>query len=131
MEWTRMKPILIIENSPHFRRALREALDTHIPGASIVEASDGEEAWQRIKEAAPRMVFVDIRLPGINGLKLTKEIKKRHPQIIVAMLTSYDLPEYRSAAFNYGADHFVLKDALTAKDIVVLADEMLSRGLRD
>jgi len=54
---------------------------------------------------------VDIRLPGENGLQLTRKVKQRFPQVCVIIVTSYDLPEYREAASHYGADHFVTKGA--------------------
>jgi len=52
---------------------------------------------------------MDIRLPGENGLELTKKIKKNYPDITVVIVTSYDLPEYREAARESMADYFVPK----------------------
>jgi DNA-binding NarL/FixJ family response regulator len=54
---------------------------------------------------------MDLRLPGENGLELTKKIKAQYPGIIIVILTNYDLPEYREAAYQCGADHFVSKDS--------------------
>ncbi|MGZ3539371.1 MAG: response regulator, partial [Thermodesulfobacteriota bacterium] len=56
-----------------------------------------------------KIVFMDIRLPGENGLELTKKIKQNYPDIIIVILTSYDLPEYRQAALKRLADCFVPK----------------------
>ena len=50
---------------------------------------------------------MDIRLPGENGLELTKRIKMNYPDIIMVILTNYDLPEYREAARESMADYFV------------------------
>ena len=55
---------------------------------------------------------MDIRIPGESGLALTGKIKAAHPDIIVVVNTSYDLPEYRSAAYEMGADHFISKHAM-------------------
>jgi len=52
---------------------------------------------------------MDIRLPGENGLELTKRIKMNYPDIIMVILTSYALPEYRQAARESMADYFVPK----------------------
>jgi DNA-binding NarL/FixJ family response regulator len=52
---------------------------------------------------------MDIRLPGENGLELTKKIKRNNPGIITVILTSYDLLEYRQAARESMADYFVPK----------------------
>jgi len=56
---------------------------------------------------------VDIKLPGVNGLELTKKIKAAHPSITIFILTNYDIPEYREAAFQYGADRVVLSRIIT------------------
>jgi len=54
---------------------------------------------------------MDLRLPGENGLELTKKIKAQYPDIIVVIVTNYDVPEYRKAAFESRADHFISKDS--------------------
>jgi DNA-binding NarL/FixJ family response regulator len=124
-----MKSILIVENNPHFRRALKETIDMHLPGALVTEASNGEEAWRKVNEEAPGMVFVEVRLPGMSGLRLTREIKRYLPRTVVAMLASYDFPEYRNAAFGCGADHYLPIDTLTAADIAALARSTLSESI--
>jgi DNA-binding NarL/FixJ family response regulator len=50
-------------------------------------------------------------LPGVNGLPLTQRVKKDFPDINIAILTDYDLPEYRQAAVQYGADRFYVKNS--------------------
>ena len=79
------------------------------PGLEIEEASNGEEALQKLENTYPDLVFMDIRLPGKNGLELTKIIKKAKADVEVVILTSYDIPEYRTAAFSSGASHFFTK----------------------
>jgi len=49
---------------------------------------------------------MDIKLPGESGLELTTKIKTNHPDIIIIILTGYDLPEYREASVRYKADFF-------------------------
>ncbi len=68
----------------------------------------------------PQLIFMDIRLPGENGLSLTKKIKARYPAMQVIVLTSYDNPEYRDAALQSGASHFVSKDSLNFEEIATL-----------
>jgi DNA-binding NarL/FixJ family response regulator len=72
----------------------------------------------------PSLVFMDIRLPGENGLKLTQKVKNRYPSTIVIILTGYDLPEYREASSQY-ADYFFSKDASTAENIFTLVESIL------
>jgi len=72
---------------------------------------------EKIIRLPPHLIFMDICLPGLNGLQLTQKIKKDFPNIKIAMLTAYDLPEYRQAASQYGADRFFVKDSLDWKEM--------------
>ena len=106
-----MKRILIVEDNTFFLQFFRETLRSRFPSMEISEARNGEEAMQKIKALRPEVVFMDVRLPGENGLELTKRIKAQYPDIIVVIITNYDLPEYREAAFESRADHFISKDS--------------------
>ena len=89
----------------------------------IEEEPDGSELFLKLDAFHPNIVFMDIRLPGENGLELTKKIKMNYPGIIVVILTNYDLPEYRQAAFESKADHFVMKDSPT-RDFLALVETL-------
>ncbi len=91
---------LIVEDNDVFRKMLKEILLTRFPEISLVEARDGSELFSRIAAFRPKIVFMDISLPGECGLELTRKIKIDYPNIIVILLTSYDLPEYRQAAIR-------------------------------
>lgn len=108
---------LIVENSVTFRKTFSEALGKRFPKMVIEEAENGEEAMRKILSFHPQLVFMDIRLPGENGLRLTGKIKSHMPEAVVIILTDYDLEEYRSAAFLNGADDFIAKGALNLSDI--------------
>ena len=109
---TNMKRILIVEDNAFFLQFLRETLRSRFPSLEISEAADGEQAMQKIKAFQPEAIFMDLRLPGENGLQLTKKIKAQYPDIIVVIVTNYDLPEYRKAAYESGVNHFISKDSL-------------------
>ncbi len=104
--------ILIVEDNGLFRQTLRESLQMSFPGVVIDEVKNGVEALQRVKAFFPDLILMDIRLPGESGLGLTRKIKTVYPDIIIFILTSYDTPECREAAFRYGADHFIAKESL-------------------
>jgi len=108
---TNMKRILIVEDNAFFLRFFKETLHSRFPSLEISEAADGEEAMQKINAVQPEAIFMDVRLPGESGLELTKKIKAQYPDIIVVVITNYDLPEYRKAAYDSKADHFVSKDS--------------------
>jgi DNA-binding NarL/FixJ family response regulator len=92
----------------------------------IVEAIDGNEALQKIETPPPDLIFIDIKLPGESGLELTKKIKALYPDVNIIILTSYDLPEYRDAAYRNKANYFLSKGSSTKADILALVDSILS-----
>jgi DNA-binding NarL/FixJ family response regulator len=120
-----MPTTLIIEDSTFFRQLLKETLRSRFPSMAIVEAMDAADAWQKFETHKPDLIFMDIKLPGENGLSLTKKIKARFPEVVIIVLTSYDLPEYREAASNIGADHFLSKGSTTKENILSLVESIL------
>ncbi len=106
-----MARALIVEDSPIYRGLLKEQFQEHFPSLAVDEAGSAEEGLQKINEPSPPdFMFIDIRLPGLNGLQLTQKVKTEFPGIRIAILTGYDLPEYERAARQYGADRFFVKD---------------------
>jgi len=93
---------------------------------AIDQAVDGTEAMQKIKTFLPDLVFMDIRLPGESGLELTGRIKASHPEIAIIILTAYDLPEYREAAYDGGTDAFIPKRSLKLADIAAFIESSFS-----
>ena len=112
-----MLRVLIIEDNRIFREAFKTVLQDRLPSLVIEEAGNGEEAVQRINEAPPDLMFVDMRLGGMTGLALAQKIKNDFPHTRIAMLTGYDFPEYRRTARQYGVDRYFLKDSLDWKEI--------------
>ena len=126
-----MSSILIIENNDFFRRSFKEILKMYIPSLAINESVDGSDILDRIKQTSPDLIFMDIRLPGKNGLELTREIKQTHPDMVISIFTSYDLPEYRTTAEKYGADHFLLKDTMTGAEIAAMVKSTILKKSGD
>jgi len=122
-----MLRVLIVEDNRIFREAFKKGLLDYFPSMVIEEAPNGEEALQKIKEGLPGLIFMDVRLPGINGLQLTQKVKKDFPDITIAILTDYDLPEYRQAAVQYGADRFYVKNSLKWDELEALVQSISPR----
>ena len=104
--------ILIVDNDDSFRQILKKTLRVSLPTIAIDEAAGGIEALQKVDIFLPDLIFMDVQLPGENGLNLTKKIKATHPNITILILSSYDKPEYREAASRFGADPFLVKTSL-------------------
>ena len=112
-----MLRVLIVEDNRIFREAFKKRLGDHFPSIVVEEVGSGDEALQKINAASTNLIFMDIRLPGANGLHLTKEIKRNFPDIGIAILTDYDLPEYREAARQFGADRFFVKSSFNWDEV--------------
>ena len=117
---------LIVEDSVFYRQLLKEALHSRFPSMDILEATEGKEALQQIETHPPNLVLMDIKLPGESGLDLTQKIKKQHPDIIIIILTAYDIPEYREAAYQYKANYFLAKGSASKENILTLVESILS-----
>ena len=116
---------MLVEDSSSFRQLLKNSLQDLFPSMEIIEAADGVEAFQRIDADPPNLIFMDVGLPGENGLELTRRIKADNPNVTIIILTSYNSPEYREAAIRCKADHFFSKDALRTEEIFTLVKSIL------
>jgi DNA-binding NarL/FixJ family response regulator len=119
---------LIVEDSTVFRQALKQMLWARFPGMNIEEAANGSEALEKISFFDPDIVFMDLRLPGENGIEITRKIRRTHWFGKIIVLTSHELPEYMDAAFASGADHFLIKGAATGEHIASLIESILAEG---
>ena len=77
-------------------------------------ASDGFEALQLTESCSPDVVLMDIRMPNMNGVIATQEIKRRRPDVKVLILTTFDDSDYILNAINKGASGYLLKDTSSA-----------------
>jgi len=111
---------MIIEDSIIFRELVRDSLLSQFPSMEIVEVGSGEEALERLRTYPPDLLFMDIHLPGKNGLEVTKMVRADRQDMTIIILTSYDLPEYREAAITYGANGFIGKDLMQSEKLSTL-----------
>ena len=77
-------------------------------------AQDGFQALRLLEETSPDVVLMDIRMPNMNGVIATQEIKRRHAEAKVVILTTFDDSDYILNAINNGASGYLLKDTSAA-----------------
>ena len=116
---------MLVEDNFSFRQLIKVNLQDQFPSMDIIEAADGVGAFQKIDGRRPNLIFMDISLPGENGLELTRKIKTDYPDVVVIILTSHDSPEYREAAIRCKANYFFSKEALTNGGIFPLVKSIL------
>jgi len=77
----------------------------------VGKAADGREALALVAEQAPDVVLMDVRMPGMNGVAATREIRARYPHTRVIVLTTFDDDEYVFESLRVGASGYLLKNA--------------------
>lgn len=110
---------LLVEDDPLFRGVVAKIIREHFPDLQVVEAGDSDAALQQVARYSPQVAFVDIRIPGKNGILLTRDIKSSNCRVRVAMLSAYDSPEYREAALREGADCYICKGSDDAHALIL------------
>ena len=99
--------VLVADDQHRARQSLRALLSTWPPAGSILEADTGREALRVVEEFRPGLVLMDARMPDLDGLQATLQLKIKWPQIKVVVLSMYG--EYEAEALAVGADAFVGK----------------------
>ena len=103
--------IVLADDHALVRAGVRSLLAS-IPGVEVVaEASDGHEALALVEKWRPRLVLMDIAMPGLNGLEATARLSKSHPETAVIILSMHAAEEYALQAMRAGAAGYLLKDA--------------------
>jgi DNA-binding NarL/FixJ family response regulator len=121
-----MFKILLVDPNVPFRQSLKKVLVNRFPSVEIQEAADGNEGLQKVEDFYPHLIFLEIHLPAETGLELAGRIKADHPDIIIVILTSYNVLEYKIAAEKLGVEHIVPKDDWTGEDMIALVRSILS-----
>jgi CheY-like chemotaxis protein len=109
--------VLIVEDNASVRRLIRRAVQQ--VATQIWECGDGAEALAVYSEQLPNVVLMDIRMPTMDGLTATRQIRKFDPAARVIIVTDCDDEETRAAASEAGASGYVLKQDLTILEALI------------
>jgi len=100
--------ILVVDDHQVVREGLGRLLGEEEGIELVGQGSNSEEALLQVEMFAPDIILMDIKMPGVDGIELTRQIKQKYPKCNVIMLTLYD--EYINQAIEAGARGYLLKD---------------------
>ncbi len=103
--------ILLADDHPVFRAALLSLLCTRDGLQVVGEASDGQEAVERVRELAPEVVLMDVSMPRMDGIEATRRIKAEWPGVRVIALSMFEEGEVVERMRAAGAEAFLSKTA--------------------
>jgi NarL family two-component system response regulator YdfI len=118
--------VLVVDDHMVVREGLRTILETAGDLEQVGEAADGAEAVRLVAELSPDVVLMDLRMPGVDGIEAIRQIKARHPEIEVVILTTYNDDAYIVRGLRAGARGYLLKDS--GRDVLFESIRAAARG---
>ena len=103
--------IVLADDHQIVRQGLRRLLEAEAGFAVVGEASDGLEVADLVERLRPNVLVLDLMMPGLSGLDVTRQVVRRSPRTRVAILSMYSSVAYVAEALRNGAMAYVLKDA--------------------
>lgn len=118
-----MYNVFLVEDEILMRDGIRELIAWNEYGFTFAgEASDGELAWPQIQKLKPDIVITDIKMPFMDGLALSRLIKKEFPQTTIIILSGYDDFVYAKEAISIGVSQYLLKPLSKDQLVEVLCE---------
>jgi len=115
--------LLIVEDNPGVRKVIRNIVARVAP--EICECADGAGAMDFFRLERPDFVLMDVQMQGVDGITATRQITVADPTARVIIVTDYDQPDLREAAYQAGACGYVLKENLL--ELVSLLKELAEK----
>jgi DNA-binding NarL/FixJ family response regulator len=103
--------VVVVDDHALHRDGTRQILDAHPDLEVVGDARSGEVALAMVNQLRPDVVLMDIRLPGMNGIEVTRRLTRDHPEVRVLMVSAYDDDEYVRGALEAGAAGYLSKTA--------------------
>ncbi len=104
-----MTKIFLVDDHDIFRGGLQSMLETEEDFKVVGEAGCAQDALDQIESVSPEIILMDVKMPGTDGLQLTKQLVEKRQDYNIIMLTMFD--EYRGPALEAGAKGYLLKNS--------------------
>jgi DNA-binding NarL/FixJ family response regulator len=119
--------IALVDDHSLVRDGIRALLAVMAPLEVVGEAESGADAIEMVSRTKPDLLLVDIGLKDMNGLELTRALRREYPSIKILILSMYDNYEYVSESVRSGASGYVLKNA-PSREIIAAIEAIASGG---
>ena len=120
-----MYKLMLADDEGIVRESLKFIVDKEFPGSfETFEAKTGRRVIELADEVRPDIAFMDIRMPGINGIDAMKEIRRTNPNIVFVVISAYDKFDYAKQALNLGVIDYINKPFDKAQIVAVLKKAM-------
>ena len=123
--------ILLCDDQAVIRDGLEMLLHLEKDFQVVGSASDGAEAIELAAQKRPDLILMDLKMPGINGIEATRQIRLKFPNIKILVLTTYDDDEWLFDAIRAGASGYLLKDTPRQKIIEAIRGTMEGKSFLD
>jgi DNA-binding NarL/FixJ family response regulator len=126
--------VLLVDDHSLVRRGFRRILEDDPEIRVVDEAANGQEAIRLARQLHPRVIVMDMAMPGLDGVQATREIVKHAPDIAVLILSMYSEENYVRNALDAGARGYLLKEALdvdlaTAVKAIAAGKQVIGPGV--
>jgi DNA-binding NarL/FixJ family response regulator len=123
--------VLIVDDDALMRAGLRAVLSSDPSIRVAGEASDGSAAPDATRRLRPDVVLMDVRMPGVDGIRATREVLATSPDVRVVILTTFEEDDYIFGALGAGASGFLLKrtrpeELIAAVHTIAAGDSLLA-----
>jgi DNA-binding NarL/FixJ family response regulator len=120
--------VLIVDDHRMFREGIRTQLARHARFRVVGEAANAADALTIMREAAPAIVVLDIRMPGASGIELARHLRSDWPDVKILVLSGYDFDQYVRALVRIGIHGYLLKDS-PQETLVEALDQIAAGGV--
>jgi len=104
--------VILADDHAIVRRGLAALLQMEGRYRVVAEANDGEEALRCAENVAADVLILDLSMPRLNGVEVTRRLKRRQPELKVLVLSMYDDKEFVAQTLQAGASGYILKQAM-------------------
>jgi two-component system response regulator NreC len=118
--------IFLADDHELIRTGIRNLLGSNKDFQIVGESGDGEETIRKVRDVKPDVVVIDISMPGMSGIEVTKHLREKFPAVKVLVLTMHENVEYVYQIFKSGAGGYLLKNA--GKEEITSAIYAVARG---